>query len=130
MPEITIDIGGREFTVACQEGEEQYLTSAAMLLDREASTLVNQIGRMPEARMLLMAGLMLADRTAAFEEKAQAAEEKLRVQETLIEEMSCIPPAEPTRVEVPLVPTGLVETMAELAARAEAIAAQAEEKSA
>ena len=64
MPEVTINIGGRPFAVACQEGEEHYLRTAAKLLDDEAQVLANQAGRMPEARMLLMAGLMLADKHA------------------------------------------------------------------
>ena len=57
MPEIQIIIGGREFEVACQEGEEHYLQTAAQMLDGEAAVLANQIGRMPESRMLLMAEL-------------------------------------------------------------------------
>ena len=32
MPEVEILIGGRSFSVACQEGEEQYLYSAAHIL--------------------------------------------------------------------------------------------------
>ena len=51
MPEITIVIGGRNFEVACQAGEEQYLQAAAKMLDDEAQVLSNQVGRMPEARM-------------------------------------------------------------------------------
>ena len=69
MPEVVINIGGRSFEVACQEGEEHFLHSAAKLLDNEATTLSSQIGRMPEPQMLLMAGLMLADKTAGLEEK-------------------------------------------------------------
>lgn len=128
MPEVTISIGGRDFTVACQDGEEHYLRGAADMLDREASGLINQIGRMPETRMLLMAGLMLADRTAAYQEKAEAAEAKLAQQEKLIEEMQAIPGPAPQRVEVPVIPEAVTDTLAELAARAEALAAQVEEK--
>ena len=69
MPNVTIAIGGREFEVACQEGEEHFLQSAAKMLDAEAAVLVNQIGRMPEGRMLLMAGLMLADKTAGVQDQ-------------------------------------------------------------
>ncbi|RYH11206.1 cell division protein ZapA [Tropicimonas sp. IMCC6043] len=130
MPEVTIEIGGKEFRVACQEGEEQYLRDAAAMLDREARGLVSQIGRMPEARMLLMAGLMLADRTAAYEQKAAAAEEKLARRERLIEEMQAMPAPEPERVEVAVIPTQVKESLAELAAQAEALAAQIEEKAA
>ncbi len=44
------------------------------MLDTEAQTLSTQIGRMPESRMLLMAGLLLADKTAALEDKLREAE--------------------------------------------------------
>ncbi len=130
MPEVKIEIGGKDFTVACADGEEQFLLEAARMLDREAQGLVSQIGRMPEARMLLMAGLMLADRTAAYEAKANAAEEKLARQARLIEEMEAMPAPEPERVEVAVIPPQVTETLADLAARAEALAARAEEKAA
>ncbi len=65
MSEVQIRVGGRPFTVACQPGEEEFLENAAMLLDAEAETLVDQLGRIPENQMLLMAGLMLADKMAA-----------------------------------------------------------------
>ena len=45
-----------------------FLRAAAALLDAEAQPLVAQMGRLPEARMLLMAGLMLADKVAAHED--------------------------------------------------------------
>ena len=121
MPDVTVTIGGRDFTVACQAGEEDYLRTAAGMLDEEAATLVERIGRLPEARMLLMAGLMLADRTAAFAERAQAAEAKLA-------EIEGRPPPEPERVEVPVVPTQLRDTLAEMTARAEALADEAESR--
>src|SRR6056297_1346269 len=108
MPDVTVTIGGRDFAVACQTGEEAFLRTAAQMLDEEASSLVSRIGRLPEARMLLMAGLMLADRTAAYRERAQAAEARLA-------EIEGLPPPEPERVEVPVVPPALRDTLAEMA---------------
>ncbi|MFQ6548253.1 cell division protein ZapA [Aestuariibius sp. 2305UL40-4] len=72
MPVVKIEIGGRPFEVSCQDGEEDFLMNAARMLDEEAQALSNQIGRMPESRMLLMAGLMLADKTASMEEKIRS----------------------------------------------------------
>ena len=69
MSQVTIQIGGRSFDVVCQEGEESYLKSAAAMLDQEAQKLESSGARITESRMLLMAGLLLADRTAASEEK-------------------------------------------------------------
>ena len=55
--------------MVCQEGEESYLKTAAAMLDQEAQKLESSGARITESRMLLMAGLLLADRTAASEEK-------------------------------------------------------------
>lgn len=127
MPQVEVRIGARAFEVACQEGEEHYLHAAAGLLDVEASALSSQIGRMPEAKMLLMAGLMLADRFAGLEDKlreAEAANAELTARLQAAEARA----AAPQRVEVPVVPREVIEAMAELAARAEALAGDVEDR--
>lgn len=130
MPEVTIEIGGRSFDVACQEGEEPYLTAAAGMLDAEAQRLSDQIGRVPEPRMLLMAGLMLADRTASVEDRISELESKLAQAQAEIDRLRAAPAPEPERVEVAVIPDRVGDMLAELAARAEALAAEAEEKTA
>jgi len=115
MPEVTIEIGGRDFEVACQAGEEPYLHAAAKMLDEEASVLSAQVGRVPEARMLLMAGLMLADKTADLQARLATAEAE-------VARLRAAPAPEPERVEVPVVPGEVVDTLSEIAARAEALA--------
>ncbi|NNL72811.1 MAG: cell division protein ZapA [Silicimonas sp.] len=130
MPEVTVQIGGRPFNVACQEGEEHFLQSAAALLDAEAKTLMDQIGRLPESRMLLMAGLMLADKAAGTDDQVTALENKIAQQEAWIEELQSKPSPEPDKVEVAVIPKEVTETLAELAARAEALAEAAEDKAA
>ena len=87
MPELEITIGDRTFEVACQEGEEKFLKAAAQHLDSEAKTLTNQIGRISESRMLLMAGLMLADKTSGLEDQMQELREKIAAQEVLLAEL-------------------------------------------
>lgn len=124
MPEVEIEIGGRNFQVSCQDGEEHFLLSAAKMLDIEASELIAHLGRVPEERMLLMSGLMLADKTAALEDKLSAAEKMLDEVNTELSKLRSAPPPQPVRVEVPTVPVEVTEGLAELAARAEAIADQ------
>jgi len=127
MPEVHITIGGRQFEVACQEGEESYLHSAAKMLDDEAQVLSDQVGRMPEARMLLMAGLLLADKTASVEDKIAEVRAELAEREAELAGLRNVV-IEPERIEVPVVPQAVTDTLAELAARAEALAAEVEEK--
>jgi cell division protein ZapA len=123
MPEETIVIGGKNFEVACQPGEEHFLQAAARMLDAEARTLLAQIGRVPEARMLLMSGLMLADKAAGLEDRALRAEEDLAAARAELDRLRRAPRE---RVEVPAVPVAQVASLAELAARAEALAQQLE----
>lgn len=68
MPQHTVTIGGRSFDVVCQAGQEPYLESAASILDSEAQKLTTGEGRITESQLLLMSGLLLADRVAAAEE--------------------------------------------------------------
>lgn len=116
MAEVAFQIGHKEYTLTCQPGEERLLQRAAALLDAEAEAIVEQAGRMPEQRLLLLAGLMLADRMAGLEDRIATTERELNRLKS-----------NPQRVEVPVVPRELQEAMAELAARAEAVAMRAEE---
>ncbi|MBB5721715.1 cell division protein ZapA [Loktanella ponticola] len=124
MPHVEIAIGGRTFEVACQEGEEHFLHSAAAMLNEEASHMSAQIGRMPEARMLLMSGLMLADKTAGLEEKVKEAETRMAQLQARIDTLE----SNPAQVEVPVIPAGVSDAMAQIAARAEALAAEVERR--
>lgn len=136
MPELDIQIGGKIFQVSCQRGEEPYLQAAAAYLDAEAAPLVGQNGRMPEAKMLLMAGLMLADRMSGVEERLRATEEELRVARERVTVLASMPAPAAERVEVvverlvevPVVPPALVQRLASLADDAELLAEVAEER--
>lgn len=116
MANVEFTIGHKEYTLACREGEEAMLKRAAAMLDTEARHIIEQAGRMPEPRLLLMAGLMLADRTAGLEDRVTVSERDLARLKS-----------NPPRVEVPVIPQDLTEAMAELAARAESLAQRAEE---
>jgi len=132
MPEVRITIGGRDFDVACQDGEEHFLRAAAQMLDTEATALMGQIGRVPEGRMLLMAGLMLADRTAGLEDQLRLAEARARDAEAAYERAIKSQPRTEVpvevRVEVPDMPEGLETALDRLAGRLEGLAARVEER--
>ncbi len=125
MPDVTVEIGGRDFSVACQDGEEAYLQAAARLLNTEAEALIEQVGRMPTERMLLMAGLMLADKTAALEEDMAGLQSQVETQDqALIDRAHQIAALEEAQGPdtVAVIPLALKDHLAELAARVEALA--------
>ncbi|GKY87969.1 cell division protein ZapA [Sinisalibacter aestuarii] len=125
MPDVKITIGNRDFDVACQEGEEHFLRSAAQMLDVEAQTLLSQIRHLTESRLLLMAGLMLADKTAGIDDQLKLAEKRIIELEGQLDTARAAAGAGGASV-----PESVTDTLAEIAARAEAIAMAVEEKAA
>ena len=71
MAEIDIIIAGRPYKVACREGEEEALRTAARLVDAKSREALAGLGTLSEARQLLFAGLLLADQL--IEQRPEAA---------------------------------------------------------
>ena len=87
MPEVAINLGDKKFTVTCQPGEESALESAASLLNEEASYLVSEIGQLSEQKLLLMSGLMLADKMFSQSQKLTKCEAALEEALTKVKEL-------------------------------------------
>ena len=121
MPEVTIHIGGRSFEVACQDGEEHFLHSAAKMLDDEAQALAAQIGRLPETRMLLMAGLLLADKTANLGERLSIAEQEIKSLRSELDQKRNVSsePSEPVIERVEVIPQEVTDYLESLAQQLE-----------
>ncbi|HVH38082.1 MAG TPA: cell division protein ZapA [Sphingomicrobium sp.] len=61
MAEVDLTIAGRTYRVACRNGEEDSLHSAARLVDTKSREALAGLGTLSEARQLLFASLLLAD---------------------------------------------------------------------
>ena len=62
MAEVTIEVGGRRYDVACRDGEEPQLRRLAMIVDQKAEQARGAVGtNANESRLLLLAALLLAD---------------------------------------------------------------------
>ncbi|MFL6721787.1 MAG: cell division protein ZapA [Sphingomonas sp.] len=58
---VDLTIAGRSYQVACREGEEDNLRSAARLVDGKSREALAGLGTLSEARQFLFASLLLAD---------------------------------------------------------------------
>lgn len=61
MAEVTLEIGGRSYAVACRDGEEAHLIGLGKLVDAKAQDAGRAMGAMTENRHLLVTALLLAD---------------------------------------------------------------------
>jgi cell division protein ZapA len=62
MPLVNVMINGKAYTLGCDEGEESHLKELAAVIDAKAREALGMIGQQAgDARMLLMAAILLAD---------------------------------------------------------------------
>jgi cell division protein ZapA len=61
MGQVIVEIGGRNYPLSCRDGDEPHLTALAAGIAAKAAQLTAQLGQMSEARLLLMAALVIAD---------------------------------------------------------------------
>ena len=69
---VDLTIAGRTYQVACRDGEEENLRSAARLVDGKCREALAGLGTLSEARQFLFAALLLADQM--IEKDPQAVE--------------------------------------------------------
>jgi cell division protein ZapA len=61
MAQVTVRINGYAYTVGCQDGEEEHLLAMADEVERRIESIKVAAGPSGEARMLVMAALLMAD---------------------------------------------------------------------
>ncbi len=70
MPLVNVMVNGRAYTIACDEGEEEHLKELAGYVDGKAREVLGSVGQVGDARMLLMAALLIADERHELSGKA------------------------------------------------------------
>ncbi len=61
MAIVTVTVNGHEYQVACDDGQEEHLTGLGEYLDKRVTELAKTMGQVGEARLILMASLLVAD---------------------------------------------------------------------
>ena len=87
MAEVEVIIGDRTYTVACNPGEEKDVQAAAKELNIEAQNILGGIGKVPEVKLLLMAGLMLGGRFNVLESESVNKDSLIKSLETQAKEL-------------------------------------------
>jgi cell division protein ZapA len=77
MTQVNVTINGRQFRMACEDGEEARLSRLAEDLDASIATLRTRFGEIGDTRLTVMAALTLADQLSETKEKLQRLEPEL-----------------------------------------------------
>ena len=78
MAHVIVQVNGRPYTMQCPDGEEDHLRELAELLDSEVQRVKQSVGNVGDIRMLVMAGLMVADRLSESILRIEALDEQVR----------------------------------------------------
>ena len=71
MAEVDITINRRSYRISCKDGEEERIKSLASLINNQVQKLSEKIGQLGEARMILLASLVLLDKSDEVEKEAE-----------------------------------------------------------
>jgi cell division protein ZapA len=63
MAQVTATVNGRRYEISCDDGQEFHVFRLAEEIDRRVGQLVASVGQVGDARLLLLASLLLADET-------------------------------------------------------------------
>ena len=80
MPQVAVQINGKTYRMACDEGQEGHLMELARTLDATIDSLRGSFGEIGDQRLTVMAAVMMADQLS----EAQA---RVRVLEADIEDL-------------------------------------------
>jgi cell division protein ZapA len=78
MAQVIVHVNGHPYTMQCADGEEEHLRELAELLDTEVSSIRRSVGSVGDIRLLVMAGLMVADRLSEAIKRIEDIEDELK----------------------------------------------------
>ena len=76
MASVNATIAGRQFRLACEDGQEEHLQLLAKDLDASIEELRQKFGEIGDTRLTVMAALMVADELAEAKRKIRRLEEE------------------------------------------------------
>jgi cell division protein ZapA len=78
MGQVIVHVNGHPYTMQCAAGEEEHLRELAQLLDTEVAHIRRSVGSVGDIRLLVMAGLMVADRLSEAIKRIEDIEDELK----------------------------------------------------
>lgn len=77
MPHVSVTINGRQYRMACDDGQEHHLARLAHELDQRIARLRTSFGEIGDMRLTVMAALLISDELAEASQRMRRFEENL-----------------------------------------------------
>lgn len=77
MAEVTLTIAGRNYRMACDDGQETHLTELGALVDQKIADMRASFGEIGDMRLAVMAAIVVADELAGARRQIASLDERL-----------------------------------------------------
>jgi len=77
MAQVTVTIDGKQYRMACDEGQEEHLMELAARFDRYVTHLKGSFGEIGDQRLTVMAGIMVMDELAELQKRVRGMESEI-----------------------------------------------------
>lgn len=77
MAQVTVTIDGKQYRMACDEGQEEHLMELAGRLDQYVSHLKQSFGEIGDQRLTVMAGIMVMDELSELQRRMRGMEAEI-----------------------------------------------------
>ena len=77
MAQVTVQIDGKAYRMACDEGQEEHLEGLAVQLDKYVTHLKSSFGEIGDQRLTVMAGIMVMDELAELQKRMRGMESEI-----------------------------------------------------
>ncbi|AVF04247.1 MAG: cell division protein ZapA [Devosia indica] len=74
MPEVNVEINGRKYRMACEEGQQAHLIGLAERFNAQVEGLKGAVGEIGDNRLTVMAGIAVLDELSEAERRIKALE--------------------------------------------------------
>lgn len=74
MPEVNVEINGRKYRMACEEGQQGHLIGLAERFNTQVEGLKGAVGEIGDNRLTVMAGIAVLDELSEAERRIKALE--------------------------------------------------------
>ena len=79
MPEVNVEINGRKYRMACEEGQQKHLIGLAARFNAQVEGLKGAVGEIGDNRLTVMAGIAVVDELAEAERKIKELQTEVTV---------------------------------------------------
>ena len=81
MGQVSVTVNGHPYKIACDDGQEPRIRRLAQYVDARVGEFVKNVGQVGEARLLLLAALVIADELSDANEASQREQGRHRAAE-------------------------------------------------